>query len=87
MPNYQSQKTLHITLVRSQLTYCSQLLNPYLFKDTVILEKIQRPATKFILRDFNSDYKTCLLKLDLLPVMHILELYDLSFFIKALKQP
>ena len=33
-------KKLYLTLVRSQLTYCSQLWNPYLIKDTVILEKI-----------------------------------------------
>ena len=54
-----------------QLTYCSQLWNPYLIKDTVIPEKIQRQATKFILSDYVSDYKTRLLKLDLLPLMYI----------------
>ena len=45
---------------------------PYLIKDTLILEKIQRQATKFILSDYVSDYKTRLLKLDLLPLMYIL---------------
>ena len=40
-----AKKNLYVTLVRSQLTYCSQLWNPYLIKDTVILEKIQRQAT------------------------------------------
>ena len=59
----------YVILVRSQLTYCSQLWNPYLIKDTVILEKIQRQATKFILSDYVSDYKTRLLKLDLLPLI------------------
>ena len=38
-------------------------------QDTVILEKIQRQATKFILSDYVSDYKTRLLKLDLVPLM------------------
>ena len=80
-------KNLYVTLVRSQLTYCSQLWNPYLIKDTVILEKIQKQATKFILSDYVSDYKTPLLKLDLLPLMYILDFYDILFFIKALKQP
>ena len=47
---------LYTTLVRSQLSYCSQLWNPYLIKDTVMLERIQRQATKFILRDYDSDY-------------------------------
>ena len=60
--------------------------NPYLIKDTVILERIQRQAPKFILRDYDNNYKTCLLKLDLLPLMHILHFYDIVFFIKALKQ-
>ena len=82
-----AKKNLYVTLVRSQLTYCSQLWNPYLIKDTVILEKIQRQATKFILSDYVSDYKTRLLKLDLLPLMYILDFYDILFFVKALKQP
>ena len=34
-----------------------------------------------------SDYKTRLLKLDLLPLMYILDFYDILFFVKALKQP
>ena len=79
-----AKKNLYVTLVRSQLTYCSQLWNPYLIKDTVILEKIQRQATKFILSDYVSDYKTRLLKLDLLPLMYILDFYDILFFVKAL---
>ena len=82
-----AKKTLYITLVRSQLTYCSQLWNPYLIKDTITLEKIQRQATKFILKDYESSYHTCLLKLDLLPLMYTLDFYDIMFFIKALKQP
>jgi len=82
-----AKKILYITLVRSQLTYCSQLWNPYLIKDTVILERIQRQATKYILRDYDSNYKTRLLKLDLLPLMYTLDFYDILFFIKALKQP
>ena len=81
-----AKKTLYITLVRSQLTYCSQLWNPYLIKDTITLEKIQRQATKFILKDYESSYHT-LLKLDLLPLMYTLDFYDIMFFIKALKQP
>ena len=51
------------------------------------MERVQRQATKFILRDYNSDYRTRLLKLDLLPLMYLLDFYDIVFFIKALKQP
>ena len=34
-----------------------------MIKDTFTLEKVQRQATKFILNDYESDYKTRLLKL------------------------
>ena len=77
-----ARKLLYTTLVRSQLTYCSQLWNPYMIKDTLTLEKVQRQATKFIPNDYESDYKTRLLKLDLLPLTYILDFYDILFFIK-----
>ena len=54
---------LYISLVRSKLIYSSQLWNPYLIKDIVMLERIQRRATKFILNDYTSSYKSCLLNL------------------------
>ena len=37
----------------------------YPLKFQCFKEKIQRQATKFILRDYNSDYRTGLLRLDL----------------------
>ena len=46
-----------------------------------------RRALKFILNDYISDYKSCLLKLGLLPLMHVLDFYDIMFFCKALNQP
>ena len=39
-------------------------------------------ATKFILNDLTSNYKTRLVKLNLLPLMMTLELNDIFFFIK-----
>ena len=41
---------LHIILVRSQLTYCSQLWQPRLIKDIKCLERVQHTcrATKFL---------------------------------------
>ena len=67
-------------------------MHSYLINEIVILEKIQRQATKFILRDFNSDYRTCLLKLDLYYRYNVyfgplLPSYIAIIFIKALKQP
>jgi len=37
---------LYISLVRSQLLYCTQLWQPHLIKDILSLEQIQRRATK-----------------------------------------
>ena len=52
-----SKKRLYISLVRSQLTYCSVDWRPHLIKDSTTLEKIQHRATKYILSDFSSDCK------------------------------
>ena len=78
------KKLLYISLVRSQLIYCSQLWRPYLLKDIITLERIQRCATKFILNDYQSSYRFRLVKLHLLPLMYLFELYDV---IKSLKNP
>ena len=78
---------LYVSLVRSQLFYCSQLWRPHLLKDIENIERIQRRATKFILRDYTSSYKTRLLKLKLLPLMYLFELQDILFAIKSLKIP
>ena len=63
------KKRLHLAMVKSQLTYCSQLWRPRLIKDINRLENVQRRATKYILQDYTSDYKTRLLSLELLPLM------------------
>ena len=78
---------LYVSLVRSQFSYCSPILHPYFIKDINKLEHLQRQATKFILNDFISDYKTRLLKLRLFPLMYIFELFDIMFFIKSIKCP
>jgi len=67
-----------------QLSYCSQLWNPHLIKDTTTLERVQRCAAKYILDDYSSDYKQRLLNLQLLPLMYTLDYYDI---VKSLKQP
>ena len=54
----QTKKKLYISLIRSKLIYSSQLWNPYLIKDIVKLERIQRRATKFFLNDYSSNYKS-----------------------------
>ena len=82
-----AKEQLYIALVRSQLQYCSILWRPQLLKDITTIEHIQRRATKYILLDYNSTYKSRLQQLNLLPLMHYFELQDIMFFIKSLKSP
>ena len=76
-----------MSLVRSQMMYCSQIWRPFLIRDIMNLERVQRRATKYILNDYTSSYKARLLKLHLLPLMYTLELNDLVFFIKSIIHP
>ena len=82
-----AKRSLYLSLIRSELVYCSQIWRPYLLKDITLLERVQRWATKFILNDYSSNYKSRLITLRLLPLMMVYELYDISFFIKCLKCP
>ena len=43
--------------------------------DILLLEHVQRRATKYILNDYTSSYKSRLTKLNLLPLMCIYELH------------
>jgi len=81
------QKQLYNSLVRSQLMFSSVLWKPYLIQHIQLLGRIQRRATKYILNDYTSNYKTCLIKLKLLPLMYILDTNDTIFFIINLKFP
>ena len=81
------KKQLYISLVRSHLLYCSVVWRPHLRKDIVVLERLQRRATKFILSDYSLDYKSRLVSLDLLPISMTLELNDIIFFLRSLKSP
>ena len=44
------------------------------------LEKMQHQVTKAILNDYTSDYKSHLIKLQLLPLMYVYELSDIFIF-------
>jgi len=78
---------LYTALVRSQLMYCSPIWRPHLMKDINKIEQLQRRASKYILHDFTSDYKTRLIKLQLFPLMYVLEISDIMFFITSIKNP
>ena len=49
------------------------------------LERVQRKATKFILSNYSLDYKSRLIQLDMLPLMYLLEIQDILFCIRSLK--
>ena len=76
----------HLTLVRSQLTYCCQIWRLHLLKDIKLLESVQRCATKWILNDYCMEHMSRLQSLHLLPLMMQLEVY-ISFFLKSLSSP
>ena len=82
-----AKRILYITLIRTQILYGSQVWRPFMIKDISLLERIQRRATKYILNDYTSDYKTRLISLDILPLMAELEIGDLTFFLRNLKTP
>ena len=81
------KKLLYLSLVRSKITYCSQIWRLHLIKDITSLKRIQRRATRFILNDFSSDYHTRLISLHLLPLMYLYELLDVILFVKCFKSP
>ena len=80
-----AKKQLYISLVRSQLLYCSQLWRPQLLKDVFTLERVQRRATKYILNNYELPYKVQLERLHPLPLVYTYELNDLIFFCEISK--
>ena len=81
------KRQLYVCMVRSKLSYCSQLWHPNLKKDILALECVQCRATKYILEDYTSSYKDRLVSLSLLPLMYWLELNDVMYLVSALKNP
>lgn len=82
-----TRRSLYIALVRSQMSYCSQLWRPLLIKDIKKLESVQRRATKFIIGSEISglNYRERLIHLNLLPLMCYYELLDITFLVNSLK--
>ena len=81
----QIKKQLYLSIIRSRLTYCSQLWHPHQFKYINMLKNVQRRCTKFITNDYTSDYKSLLQRINLLPLMYWYDLLYLLFFVKCLK--
>ena len=87
-PNH--RKSIYVSLVRSHLSYGSEIWAPQsCVRDVKLLESIQRRATRFILncsKDPNNrpNYKSRLIELNLLPISYWMECRDLCFMFNYL---
>ena len=79
------RRTLHLPLVSPHLGYATQIWAPQSIELIVRLERIQRRATKFILKlpySYNISYKSRLQTLNLIPICYWHEVLDLTFYFK-----
>ena len=85
LTNTTVRRTLYLTLVRSQISYASEVWSPHTNKLISKLESVQRRPTAWILKSKCGDYtyKQRLTTLNLLPLCYEREITDLMFF-KAL---
>ena len=81
--DHKTLRTLYCALVRSNLEYCSSIWSPYTTKGIEKLERVQRRATKFILKTEDT-YACRLNKLNLLSLEKRRLLADVTFLYKAL---
>ena len=86
LTNTTVRRTLYLTLVRSQISYASEVWSPHTNKLISKLESVQRRATAWILKSKRGEYtyKLRLTTLNLLPLCYEREITDLMFFFKAL---
>ena len=84
--NHDARRTLYLSLVKSHLCYATEVWSPSQSTFQTNLERIQRRATRWILRVKQGEipYKDRLLALNLLPLAYDREIKDLTFFFKAL---
>ena len=80
------RRTLYLSLVKSQLCYATVVWSPHQVALKAKIERVQRRATRWILRTRLGDttYKERLQALHLLPLCYDREVKDLTFFYKAL---
>ena len=76
-------RTLNLSLVKSQLSYATEAWSPGSVKLRMTLERVQRHATRRILRTKIGEvtYKQRLLTLRLLPLTYDREIRDLVFLL------
>jgi hypothetical protein len=78
-------KQLYISLVRSILEYGTPVWSGMTVHDTVLIERVQRAATRFMLHSPDIDYRERLEKLEILPLTLRRDYLDLCMFFKYCK--
>ena len=79
-----TRRLLYLSLVRSHLSFGCEIWVPQgPSADLLRLEGIQRRATKFILKDYESSYPDRLKKLNLISLCYWHEIKDIIFFYKC----
>jgi hypothetical protein len=85
MKDVKIRRTLYLSIVRSTLGYATQVWSPQSIDLITRTERIQRRATKFILKlpyVCGETYKDRLISLDLLPITYWHEYLDIMFSLK-----
>ena len=73
-----------MSLVRSNLSYCSQVWAPQSsINHLILVERLQRQATKYMCKHSELSYKKRLIYLKLLPINYWLEFLDLVLCFKC----
>ena len=72
---------VYVSHVRSILEYCSSLWAPANVKDILLLERVQRHATKYMLNNYSDmSYAERCIQLSILPLCFRREIIDLVLF-------
>jgi hypothetical protein len=77
------KKQLYLSMVRSNVEYCSQIWSGTSRFNVVKIERIQRSATRYIMNYPNIDYGQRLQSLNILPLCYRREVLDATFFYKC----
>jgi hypothetical protein len=75
-------RQLYISLVRSLLEYCTPVWNGLAMHDVILIERVQRSATRYILKFPDIDYRERLIKLHMLPLSFRRDYLDVCLFFK-----
>ena len=80
---FKAKLTLYTSLVRSQLEYGSVIWAPTTKQNLMLLEKVQRKATRYICNYNGMNYRDRLLRTKLIPLASRRETLDCQFAYKA----